>query len=61
MPLAVPSNPRAKPTTMRRQKSRHVEQGKLLLNVAHPDGPISDAMLTEPMPASRSETCASLG
>ena len=65
MPLAVPSNPRAKPTTMRRQESRHVEQGKILLIVAHPgpqpDLPSSDSMLSTPMPALWSETCASLG
>lgn len=65
MPLAVPSNPRAKPTTMRSQKSRHVEQGRILLIVAYPgpqpDLPSSDSVLSTPMPALRSETCASLG
>lgn len=65
MPLAVPSNPRARLTTMRRQESRHVEQGKILLIVAHaglqPDLPSSDSMLSMPLPALWSETCASLG
>ena len=61
MPLAVPSNSRAKPTTMRRQESRHVEQGKILLIVAHLDLPGSDAILSAPMPAPWSDTRAFFG
>ena len=65
MLLVRQSNPRAMPIAMRRQDPRHVEQGKILLIMAHPgpqpDLPSSDSMLSPPMPALWSETCASLG